>query len=620
MGDASRIYFVTITDGLCYHYDTVEVKVKDYFSIKIEGPDTVCVDQVQLKGVGVPTGETDAVIQWSKNRNFNTIFGEGQNIVTVNLPDIINKFYIRIKPGTGCSNNIDSITIYNGSFKLDYDKIINYCNENLTRIELVNKTPGINVTYTWIDPSSIIIGPKNGPTVTIYTEKEGQFKLIFKAISSFGCEFSDTIIVNSSGGKAMSIKSKLTCDTYQMCFSVEGGNVTKHNWQITNAAGQIIKFTTANPCYDFKQPGKFKVYVEVEVEGCDGIIIIEREIEVPELIVVTADKSEITFCENSTIELKAKANVESTLNWYDGNGKLIGVGEKINYSPRGSEKVKVVAIDKYDCKDSVYVDLKEYIFDFKYIDPGVVCKGDTVVLEIKNNTSSDLKYEWTGTGIIGGGTTNKATVVVYKTTSFNVNINDKLLGCDTLVKVTVNVSDIDISISLDTQKVVITNTVNIEVLNAPTGSTINWSTGEKNVTKIQFTPKSTTNNVFKEIVKICVTVIDIYGCVDTACVNIQVIDPPCNEEDIYFPNAFSPNNDDQNDIFAPRGLYIRNISMELYDRWGELLYKKDGDRNLFWDGTYKGKELTPDTYTYRIFVQCEDTDDYSKVSNVSLLK
>ena len=50
------------------------------------------------------------------------------------------------------------------------------------------------------------------------------------------------------------------------------------------------------------------------------------------------------------------------------------------------------------------------------------------------------------------------------------------------------------------------------------------------------------------------------------------------------------------------------------------MFKKDGNEFLTWDGTYKDKELTPDTYSYKIFVQCDDKTDYSKVSNVSLLK
>ena len=37
----------------------------------------------------------------------------------------------------------------------------------------------------------------------------------------------------------MDIDSKLTCGTYQMCFTVTGGTVTSYNWEIKNAIGEI---------------------------------------------------------------------------------------------------------------------------------------------------------------------------------------------------------------------------------------------------------------------------------------------------------------------------------------------------------------------------------------------
>ncbi len=56
------------------------------------------------------------------------------------------------------------------------------------------------------------------------------------------------------------------------------------------------------------------------------------------------------------------------------------------------------------------------------------------------------------------------------------------------------------------------------------------------------------------------------------------------------PNAFSPNDDGINDYFM-RGEYI-----EIYNRWGQLLYNGiDG-----WDGRYKGEKVGNGTYFYVI--------------------
>jgi gliding motility-associated-like protein len=422
------------------------------------------------------------------------------------------------------------------------------------------------------------------------------------------------------GGGELTIHKQRTCETYEMTLSVSNAPVIEYYWEITNADGQVIKFTTASPHYDFTKAGKYHVYVEVKVQGCDGIIIIEDDIVVTDIIKLSADKEAVTYCFGDIVNLSAKLNIDGTISWYNQKGENIGVGESLTYKPVKDEIITIIGTDEYDCGDTLTVKLNEYKFDLSYNDPGVVCKGDTISLEIKNNTSNNLQYLWSGENIVSGANTNIVKVIANVNTTYSVTITDTEIGCDTILSVPLIVSTIDVSIEINTDTVVITNSVTVEVLNVPANSTILWSTGEKNTTKITITPQSTPGGVFSYVETICVTVSDEFGCEDKECIDITVIDPPCNEDDIYFPNAFSPNADGANDTFRPRGNYIRNIEMEIYSRWGELLYKGSGDKNLSWNGKSKDKELTPDTYTYRILVQCDDNDNYNKVSNVSLIK
>ena len=69
---------------------------------------------------------------------------------------------------------------------------------------------------------------------------------------------------------------------------------------------------------------------------------------------------------------------------------------------------------------------------------------------------------------------------------------------------------------------------------------------------------------------------------------------------LYVPSGFSPNNDGINDVF--RALHSETISegaIEIYDRWGELVYKSDS-LDFAWDGTRKGIPLLEDVYFYRL--------------------
>ncbi|RYD83676.1 MAG: T9SS type B sorting domain-containing protein [Sphingobacteriales bacterium] len=71
---------------------------------------------------------------------------------------------------------------------------------------------------------------------------------------------------------------------------------------------------------------------------------------------------------------------------------------------------------------------------------------------------------------------------------------------------------------------------------------------------------------------------------------------------VYIPNAFTPElPDGRNDRFAPDGLYIRSYTMQIFNRWGQMVYETKNSRG--WDGKYRG-EVSPDgIYMYKIMIE-----------------
>ena len=67
------------------------------------------------------------------------------------------------------------------------------------------------------------------------------------------------------------------------------------------------------------------------------------------------------------------------------------------------------------------------------------------------------------------------------------------------------------------------------------------------------------------------------------------IDELSDDEDFVIPEAFSPNGDGQNDVFAPRAIGIdpSQYSLLIYDRWGGLVFEST-DLNQPWDGRVQG--------------------------------
>jgi gliding motility-associated-like protein len=89
------------------------------------------------------------------------------------------------------------------------------------------------------------------------------------------------------------------------------------------------------------------------------------------------------------------------------------------------------------------------------------------------------------------------------------------------------------------------------------------------------------------------------NCVDSIVKKLEVVEDPT----FYIPNSFTPNGDNINDTFSPKGVGIKKYKMEIFDRWGALLYTTT-DITMGWDGRYKssGDFLPVGVYIYKISV------------------
>ncbi len=117
--------------------------------------------------------------------------------------------------------------------------------------------------------------------------------------------------------------------------------------------------------------------------------------------------------------------------------------------------------------------------------------------------------------------------------------------------------------------------------------------------------------------------VDDNGCIGTDNALITVLPDPGNI--LYVPNTFTPNGDDINDVFFVFGYNLVLITkIEVFDRWGELLFFKEnvtpGDLSAGWDGTLNGQLLNNGVYAYIVQVQFETGQQTSKMGNVTLIR
>jgi gliding motility-associated-like protein len=105
--------------------------------------------------------------------------------------------------------------------------------------------------------------------------------------------------------------------------------------------------------------------------------------------------------------------------------------------------------------------------------------------------------------------------------------------------------------------------------------------------------------------------VDTMGCRGQTTFEVVVL----SEYIIYIPNAFTPDNNGVNDIFRIYAKGVKNITLQIFNRWGEKIFHstklEDG-----WDGTYHNKEMTPSVYVY--VAQLEFLNGYKTIKKGSV--
>ncbi len=88
---------------------------------------------------------------------------------------------------------------------------------------------------------------------------------------------------------------------------------------------------------------------------------------------------------------------------------------------------------------------------------------------------------------------------------------------------------------------------------------------------------------------------------------------------VYVPNAFTPNQDGDNDYFFPvSNCDYKSYDLEVYNRWGETVFRTNHPE-VKWDGSARGTNCVDGVYYYRLAYGFEDYREY-EYGMVTLLK
>ncbi len=113
----------------------------------------------------------------------------------------------------------------------------------------------------------------------------------------------------------------------------------------------------------------------------------------------------------------------------------------------------------------------------------------------------------------------------------------------------------------------------------------------------------------------CLVVSNSTGCTDTVCAPVETLIRTA----VDVPTAFTPNSGDINNTVLVRGYGIAKMQFTIWSRWGQKVFET-ADRNVGWDGRFKGVLLPMDVYAYTLSVEFFDGTKVTKKGDITLIR
>jgi gliding motility-associated-like protein len=105
------------------------------------------------------------------------------------------------------------------------------------------------------------------------------------------------------------------------------------------------------------------------------------------------------------------------------------------------------------------------------------------------------------------------------------------------------------------------------------------------------------------------------GCRDTFRLQVEALINPL----IDVPSAFSPNGDGVNEKVIPKSFGVEKQRFIIWNRWGQKVFETT-QRNVGWDGYFKGKLQPQDAYAYTLEVTFSDGQVVKKSGDITLFR
>lgn len=123
------------------------------------------------------------------------------------------------------------------------------------------------------------------------------------------------------------------------------------------------------------------------------------------------------------------------------------------------------------------------------------------------------------------------------------------------------------------------------------------------------------NYPYAGIYPVALVVTNQWSCADTIVRTVK-IEPDFT---VYVPNAFTPDDNNRNELFIPVVSGVKFYFLEIFDRWGNKVFVSH-DALQGWDGTFKGQSCKEDTYIWKLELSSLSGEQKQMTGHIVLLR
>ncbi len=560
----SGIYILSVSDNNCISGDTnISISILPQPQININTPDTIwkCYSDT----ISILASGSYQTILWNTGSNLDSID------VFFTGPYYANGIGIN-----GCSNSSDTVYVLNYTIQTPVLADTTICFGDSVQLSSLN-----NLTLNWYDTTFTLI------TIDSIYQTTALYNSTFYLTTytdSNSCESPSQIInvfVTPANGSPNIIGDTTICEGQALILNTN--NLPGATYQWSNSSGNIGNSSTYfNPAVTLADSGYYYLTVNgVPCINSQASVYVTINPTPPPPIIL----GDTVYCTNDTLLLYTN-NFSDTTIWIDAQFNNYYQDSLIltNLSILDSGNYYLSIQDSNGCfslPDTISITILSAPTIPNIYNNSNYCSGDSI--NVFTDSIQGLSYQWDGPNLFASNSYNNWIVNINSINSgiYNLTVTDTN-GCSSNNSSTIQVYDYPI-INLGPDTLVCIDSLSQFILEIDTiFNSYIWQDGS-----INYYYDVLDSGLYYITVSFgggCTTTDSIYIQTDSCIINHQ-------------SNVFTPNGDGINDFFYIENLeYFPNSKLEVFNRWGKLVYNSNNYQND-WDG---GNQKTG-TYYYLFY-------------------